>query len=182
MSRGEGSGDARSPQHDADLGDASLLRRLGALLYEALLLFAMAVVVGFAFLPLVSPSAGADATLQTPSIFGRTILFCALVAAAAGYYTWSWSAGRRTLPQKTWRLRLVDASGRAPSKRDALLRYAAFWMGPVAALAAFAMLHASPHRRYAALLLALNFAWALIDRDRQFLHDRLAHTRLVKDG
>ena len=182
MSGGEGGAGVSAPQRDADLTEASLSRRLGALLYEALMLFAMAVIVGFAFLPLVSPSSGADATLRIPSIFGRTILFCALVAAAAGYYTWSWSAGRRTLPQKTWRLRLVDASGRAPSKRDALLRYAALWICPVVALAAFAMLDASPYRRYAALLLALNFGWALIDRDRRFLHDRLAHTRLVKDG
>ena len=182
MSRGEGGAGASAPQRGPVLTEASLSRRLGALLYEALLLFAMAVVVGFAFLPLVSPSSGADAMLPIPSIFGRTILFCALVAAAAGYYTWSWSAGRRTLPQKTWRLRLVDASGRAPSTRDALLRYAAFWAGPVAALAVFAILNRLPYRRYAALLLALNFAWALIDRDRRFLHDRLAHTRVVKDG
>ena len=28
-------------------------------------------------------------------------------------------------------------------------------------------------------LFVLNFAWALVDRDRQFLHDRLAGTRLV---
>jgi uncharacterized RDD family membrane protein YckC len=181
VSRGA-DGDAQAPGHRQAFRDASLARRLGALLYEALLLFAMAVIVGFAFLPLVSPSTGAAATLRIPSIFGRTILFCALVAAAAGYYTWSWSAGRRTLPQKTWRLRLVDASGHAPSTRDALLRYAAFWLGPVAALTAFAVLHASPYRRYTALLLALNFAWALIDRDRQFLHDRLARTRIVKDG
>ena len=110
------------------------------------------------------------------------MLFCALVAAAAGYYTWCWSDGRRTLPQKTWRLRLVGEHGHALSKRQALLRYAACWIGPLAALTAFAMLQTASYRRYAALLLGLNLAWAWVDRDRKFLHDRLASTSIVKDA
>jgi len=32
----------------------------------------------------------------------------------------------------------------------------------------------------AATVLPLSILWALFDRDRQFLHDRLAGTRLVK--
>ena len=32
----------------------------------------------------------------------------------------------------------------------------------------------------AAALLPFSILWALVDRDRQFLHDRLAGTRLVK--
>jgi hypothetical protein len=28
-------------------------------------------------------------------------------------------------------------------------------------------------------LLAVNYAWALVNSDRQFLHDRIAGTRLV---
>jgi uncharacterized RDD family membrane protein YckC len=39
------------------------------------------------------------------------------------------------------------------------------------------------HRYLVAILgtaaLGLGFAWALVDRDRQFLHDRLAGTALV---
>jgi uncharacterized RDD family membrane protein YckC len=31
----------------------------------------------------------------------------------------------------------------------------------------------------AALLLPVSIVWALFDRDRQFLHDRLAGTRLI---
>jgi uncharacterized RDD family membrane protein YckC len=160
---------------------ASLARRLGALLYEALLLVAMACVAGFALLPLVSPSAaGAAAVPATPPLFARTMMFCVLAGGAALYYAWCWSDGRRTLPQKTWRLRLVTVDGRAPTRQTALLRYVAGWAGPVVAIAAYAALHRTGHGGYPAVALALNYAWALVDRDRQFLHDRLAGTRVVR--
>jgi len=38
---------------------------------------------------------------------------------------------------------------------------------------------AAGYARSAVGLLALNYAWALVDPDRQFLHDRIAGTRLV---
>ena len=50
-----------------------------------------------------------------------------------------------------WGIRLVDVT-----PRKALLRFV-----------------------LALLLLPASIAWALFDRDRQFLHDRLAGTRLV---
>jgi len=159
---------------------ASLPRRLGALCYEALLLVALAICAGFALLPLASP-AHAD-SLTIPPVFVRTMLFCALVAGAAFYYTWFWTKGRRTLPQKTWRLRLVAADGSHVSRARALVRYAAIWIGPALAVAAYATLRGAVASRYAALLLLINYAWALIDRDRQFLHDRLAGTRIVDDA
>ena len=173
---GTASGDvARAPS-------ASLARRLGALLYEALLLLAMAFVAGFALLPLISPNAAMSSTLVIPPVFARTMMSCILVAGAAIYYAWCWSDGRRTLPQKTWRLRLVDRADRPPTRKTALVRYAAGWLGPAAALAAYGVLRPGGTGRYAALLLLLNYAWALVDPTRQFLHDRIAQTRVVQDG
>ena len=81
--------------------------------YEALLLVAMAFVAGFA-VPAVRPPAGASHSTLTRSVRrlrAHVRCSCALVAGAAVYYAWCWSDGRRTLPQKTWRLRLVDAHG-----------------------------------------------------------------------
>jgi len=160
---------------------APLGRRLGALLYEALLLFAMAIVVGFAFLPLVSPAGPGDTTLRIPSIFARTLLFCVLAGAAALYYTWNWSEGRRTLPQKTWRLQIVGANGGPVTRRTALVRYVAAWIGPALALLAYVVVP-SERAPYAVMLLAFDYAWVLVDRDRQFLHDRLAGTRVVSQN
>ena len=76
-------------------------------------------------------------------------LFIAAVFAA--YFLWCWLRGGQTLAMKAWRIRLVDVT-----PRKALLRFG-----------------------LALLLLPVSIAWALFDRDRQFLHDRLAGTRLV---
>lgn len=160
---------------------ASLPRRLGALLYETLLLLAMAFVVGFLFLPLVSPAGASHQALTVPPVFARAMMFCALAGGAAIYYRWCWSDGRRTLPQKTWRIRIVDRHGRPLTRRRALLRYTAGWIGPVGALIAYVALRPTVLGRYAIALLCLNYAWALVDRERQFLHDRIAGTRVVQD-
>ena len=159
---------------------ASLPRRLGALCYEALLLVALAICAGFALLPLASPTHAESLTI--PPVFVRTMLFCALAAGAAFYYTWFWTDGRRTLPQKTWRLRLIAADGSNVSRARALVRYMAGWIGPALAVAAYALLRGNMAARYAALLLLINYAWAWIDPNRQFLHDRLAGTEIVDDA
>ena len=161
---------------------ASLGRRLGALTYEALLLVAMALIAGFAFLPLISPSLSSATAPSIPPPFARTMLFCALASLAAFYYTWCWSEGRQTLPQKTWRIRIVGDDWHPVARKTALLRYLAAWIGPAAALVLYAALPATPSRRYALSLAMFNFAFALVDRERRFLHDRLAGTRVVRDA
>lgn len=160
---------------------ATIARRIAALGYEALLLVAMAFVAGFLFLPFL-PRDASHQTLSVPSSFARAAMFCALVAGAAVYYTWCWSGGRRTLPQKTWRLRLVDRHGEPLRRGRALIRYAAFWIGPALALAAYGALHASGYGRNALAFAALNYCWAIVDPDRQFLHDRVAGSVIVQDA
>ncbi len=61
---------------------------------------------------------------------------------------------------KTWRLKLVPARGESLSVRQALVRYVLAWISLLAA--------------------GLGFVWAAFDREHQFLHDRLAGTRIVK--
>jgi len=78
-------------------------------------------------------------------------LFVALVFA--GYFLWSWLRGGQTLAMKAWKIRLVEVT---PAK--ALLRF-------VLALVLVPSL--------------ISLLWSLFDRDRQFLHARLAGTRLT---
>ena len=182
ISEARPAGESLSPERGvALLIRASLPRRLGALMYEALLLVAMAFVAGFVFLPLVSPAGIAHAAPSVPTPFARAMMFCALTAGTAAYYAWCWSGGRRTLPQKTWRLRVVTRCGATLGRRQALLRYAAGWIGIALALAGYAALHASGHARNALAFVALNYCWAIVDRDGQFLHDRIAGTVVVRD-
>ena len=77
----------------------------------------------------------------------------------SGYFLWCWSHGGQTLAMKTWRIWVVVSSGEALTFPQALQRL----------LFAIALL----------LLAGIGFWWALWDRDGQFLHDRLAGSRLV---
>ncbi|MFO1396437.1 MAG: RDD family protein [Burkholderiales bacterium] len=168
------------PAADASAPLASLRRRLASLVYELLLLAALLFVVSFALLPLVTPGhAGAAQSLAVPALPQRVAMGCVLFAVLALYFTWCWSQGRRTLPMKTWKLRLVDGAGRDLTRRQALLRYLCVWIGPLAAIGLYAVLAPRGWGAHAAWLVLLGWLWAFVDRDRQFLHDRLAGTRLI---
>ena len=164
------------------IGQASLTRRFAALAYEATLYSALILVVGFLTVPLVPAVASGGSGLRIPDVPARLLSFALVFAAGAVYYGWSWSGGRRTLPMKTWRLRLMRADGTALDPRRALVRYFAVWIGPAMALLAYVALQRQGLGAHAAWLLAFNFLWAFIDPDRCFLHDRLAGTRIVSDA
>jgi uncharacterized RDD family membrane protein YckC len=89
----------------------------------------------------------------------RPALQIFLLVAVGIYFIWQWSRGGQTLPMKTWRLRLITANGRPLTVRQATCRY-------VLAVAGM-------------LLGGISLVWAFIDRDHQFLHDRLAGTKIV---
>jgi len=157
---------------------AALPRRLASLAYEALIAAAIALIAGFALTPVMSPVADPAGSLVLPGYTRRAAGFVLVVAILGAYFTYCWSGGRRTLPMKTWKLALVDMNGGPPSLARAIARYVAAWSGPAMALASYA----TTHSRIAALGLALPYVWALFDRERAFLHDRLAGTRLVSSA
>jgi uncharacterized RDD family membrane protein YckC len=158
---------------------AGLARRLAALLYEGLLVAAIVLVAGFALVPFVSPEASRDHALAVPTLRGRLVSSLALLVLFAAYFGWSWSAGRRTLPMKAWRLSLVTRGGAPVPAKRALLRYLAWWIGPTLGLAAYALAKPLGLGALSAPLFLLNYLAALADPERQFLHDRVAGTRLV---
>jgi len=157
---------------------AGLLRRLAALAYESLLAAAMLLALGFALLPLTTAS-GAPRELTRLSPPASAGSFALLFGVFGAYCAWLWSGGRQTLPMRAWRLELKTASGAAPGVPQALLRYLAWWIGPALAIAAWLVLKPYGYQRWALAALALNYAWALIDSDRRFLHDRIAGTRII---
>jgi uncharacterized RDD family membrane protein YckC len=144
------------------------------MLYVALLLFAVAFFATWLF----------QLAAGTTQLEGwRRLLFQAfLLAVFAAYFLWCWLRGGQTLAMKAWRIRLV-APGRAGLPAGvALLRfvYAAGLIGSFLAALAAAFPHRNPWLALATLgVTGLSFGWALFDRDGQFLHDRLAGTRLV---
>ena len=125
-------------------------RRFLAILYEALLAFATAFFAGIAFY----------GAAQGRLVEGTRLLFQIYLFLVLGvYFTACWSRGGRTLPMQTWRMRIVRRDGAPVGIGRAALRYALAWIS--------------------VLSLGAGFLWAWFDRDRQFLHDRLAGTRIV---
>lgn len=130
---------------------AGVARRLGSMVYEALLLAALLFILTWIFLFVGQ---------WLPPTLARHLLQAWLLAAVGAYFVYCWTHGGQTLPMKTWRLRVVGRGDGPLPLRAAILRY----------LLALLSLAAG----------GLGFAWALLDRDRQFLHDRLAGTRIVR--
>jgi uncharacterized RDD family membrane protein YckC len=131
---------------------ASLVRRLASGLYDLLLNVALAMLATFPFV-----LAFGDSTEG----WRRHLLQAWIVFVIGLYYVGFWTRGGQTLPMKTWRIRLVRADTGGPvSPARAAHRYALAVLGLAAA--------------------GVGFAWALVDRDRRFLHDRLAGTEIVE--
>ena len=125
-------------------------RRLASALYDLLMLAALVLVATFPFLAVFGDSTQG---------WRRHVLQLWVVLVCGAYFVWFWTRGGQTLPMKTWRIRVVRFDGCPLEPARALHRYLLALLGLLAA--------------------GLGFAWALIDRDRQFLHDRLARTALV---
>ena len=145
------------------------------MLYEGVLLFAVAFVATWLF------QFAAGATIA-PGSWQRNALQAYLLLMFAAYFLWCWLRGGQTLAMKTWRVRVVARDGGRLSPRAALLRFA--WaclsVGALCVALAAAWMMRDPWLALAMLAVcALGPGWALFDRDRQFLHDRLAGTRLV---
>ncbi len=162
---------------------AGVARRLAASLYETFLLAALALVVGFALLPVLTATPSLPATERALPLLkpaAQAISFGCLFVVFGAYCAWGWSGGRRTLPMKTWRLAMESTRGAPPvSLSRAALRYVACWIGPALAIAGYAGLRPLGYGRWAVALLVINYAFALVSSDHQFLQDRVAGTRLV---
>ncbi len=128
-----------------------LLRSLGSLVYETLTVAALLLLASAIVTSLPVSSAGA---------LSRLLLQCTAAGMVSAYFLWCWTRGGQTLAMKTWRIRVIRQNGGGLRLRDAVRRY----LLAVAGLA----------------LGGLGLWWALFDHERQFLHDRLAGTRLVR--
>jgi uncharacterized RDD family membrane protein YckC len=152
----------------------SVLRRLASMLYESLLLFAVAYLAVALFL-LASRGEMAVGWM-------RRLEQAYLAAVFAAYFLYCWLRGGQTLAMRAWRIRLVAPGHARVPAGTALLRllYAAILIGAFVAAIVAAFVHRDPWLAFASLTLTgVGWGWALLDRDRQFLHDRLAGTRLV---
>lgn len=129
-------------------------RRLLCLLYESFLIAAVL------FVFFLMPQALYGSMTGHAASPGVLLIHVQLLCWA--YFVGFWQTSGQTLAMKTWRIRLVTTTNQRLSWPKATLRYVA---------ACFSV-----------SVLGLGFLWALLDQEGQYLHDRIAGTRLRQEN
>ncbi|MEO8039494.1 MAG: RDD family protein [Betaproteobacteria bacterium] len=130
---------------------AGLWPRFAAMVYETILLVGLVFVSSWLFIKLLGDASHAPM---------RHVFQGYVVAVCGAYFIYCWRHSGQTLAMKTWGLRLVRNNEQALTLNRALVRYFLAILGLAAG--------------------GMGFLWALLDPDRQFLHDRLLGTRIVR--
>lgn len=127
-----------------------LARRLACMLYEGLVVFSI-LLIGFLLPQIVFHAFGL--------VLSGRLLMLHIFLLLMIYFAWCWLNGGQTLPMKTWKMRIVNADGSKLRPLQAVLRYLAAWPS--------------------ILFFGIGILWALFDKDKQLLHDRLAGSRII---
>jgi uncharacterized RDD family membrane protein YckC len=133
----------------AGFTNAGLGRRLGAIFYDSLLVFAL---MFLGTIPFIAARGG------EPVDPGDNPYRLVIVLIAFLFFTGFWSGYGRTLGMQSWRLRIETPDGDKPGFRSATIRFFAAIISWLPA--------------------GLGFWWQLWDKDGLTWHDRLSGTRL----
>ena len=130
---------------------AGLPRRLGALLYDAILLFALIIILTI-FVMLARGWREVDP---------ETWWFQLVITLACGFfYCWFWTHGGQTLGMVAWKIQVQRQDGSDLRWRDAFTRVVASWLAAAPA--------------------GLGYWWSLFDREHRCWHDRISRTRVIR--
>ena len=130
--------------------NAGLLRRIAAMLYDALLVAALLFMATIPFIAI----RGGEPVEASDNLIYRIVLLVVVFAFFVGF----WSRSGRTLGMQSWRLQLESMDGSKPGLKSATIRF-------FAAIVSW-------------LPLGLGFWWQLWDSEGLTWHDRLSSTRI----
>ena len=139
---------------DFQYQSVGFLRRLGAILYDALLLFTVLIFSHFPIQLLSDGAAILPGETWHRAYQGYLLAVCFL------YFGWFWTHGGQTLGMRTWRICLRDENGKRIS----------WWQSCVRFLSAI----------LSWLVFGIGFLWVLVDKKRMAWHDRLSGTVMVR--
>lgn len=129
------------------MASPSLIKRFLACIYELLILLALWMLGTWLYLQWVGPAQVGIARLG---------LQFSLWTLTGAYFVHCWVKSGQTPATQAWKFQLVNADGRLLNVQEAIKRYL------------LASLFAG--------LFGVGFVWALVDKHRLFLHDRLLGT------
>lgn len=140
------------------LVQASILKRITALVYDLLVLTAISFCYGWLVLMIKYQ------LLETPlPESGRAEMGGAeaivLLLLLLGFYCFFWMRGGQTLGMKAWKIRLLNTDNQPVSLKQSVVRCLT---APVCILAG-----------------GLGYIWCILDRDGRALQDRLSSTQVI---
>lgn len=150
-----------------------LRRRIAGIAYESLLLLGVLSVTFMVPHLVLGMAFGVAAP--------NWLVFLNFFGVIGAYFVWYWHKHGQTLAMQTWKMELVRVDGSKPDLRQLLLRFVLAWAIPLGMIYLIqqALTGLPVARWYPYLGATVGLIWAFFDRDRQFLHDRLAGTRIV---
>lgn len=131
---------------------ASLSKRLLACLYDGLVIIAIAMLITLLIIAVLG-----DARDGFVRLFLQLMLFVVIGA----YFVTSWVKSGQTIAMRAWRIKVVDQHHAPLSHLQAIKRYCLTCV---------------------LMLSGVSILWAIFDRQKLFLHDRLLGTKLIDIG
>jgi len=131
---------------------ATLLRRLGAIIYDTVL-------AGFSIVIVAAIPAYAFTALTGAKV-PDVIMILVYAAMAYSFFVWFWTHGGQTLGMRAWKVRVVTEDGQPINQQQATARF--LW-----SLLSWASL-------------GIGFMVSLVDKEKLTWHDKQSHTRLVR--
>jgi uncharacterized RDD family membrane protein YckC len=151
-----------SPPLSTPPAPAPLWRRLAAMLYDSILVFAIWVVVGFIVLYALGVNNARETSGELAQLTQsqNNILFAAMFASAFLFFGFFWTHSGQTLGMQAWRVRVQNVDGSSISWLQSMQR---FCSAPFSLLA-----------------LGIGYLWMLVDKQRRTVPDIISHSQVVK--
>lgn len=131
--------------------NVSLLRRLGAIIYDIFLVFSLAFfIVGILLIVFFDKQAQVN-----------NWVFLALLSTSYFYFAWSWVKGGQTLGMKAWKFHIVQNNDKNITHQQAFIRF-------ILSIVSFSTV-------------GLGFIYQLFNKNNLTLHDRFSNTKLIKN-
>lgn len=141
------------------LPTANMFKRLIAMVYDSLIIMAVAMAYGALYLSikhaLFDIELGPDerASMGTPGFVG-------LILVLEAFCWFFWCRGGQTLGMRAWRIQMVQTNGQTPNLLQAMIR------GMIAP--------------FSLLLFGLGFLWGFWEKDKRTWHDLASGTWVVQ--
>ena len=144
------------------LPTAPLWRRLAAIVYDSLLIFAIWIIVGFLVLSAfgINEARTLEGDMVVLAPLFQYTLFAAMLLSAYLFFGWFWTNSGQTLGMQAWLVKVQNEDGSAINWTQSLQRFCS---------APFAL-----------TLAGLGYFWMLFDHQQRTWPDMLSNSRVVK--